>query len=815
MTDLAGRGLPPTGMVSDQFVTKVLLLEREQGYRNRSVTSGLSRFAQQIHAAAKHDSILPEVALALANYDSQPQRERVAALSRALSLLGGAQEQITQPAMATAATEVTRARSPRQPPTPIKSRPKAKPITKVSALDLSTPLSRVKGMPAATAAALETLGVVTVRDLLGYFPREHLDFRRQDRIGQLRIGERTTLIGKVVSVQNRRVRKQLTITQAILQDDSGRATVRWFNQPYLAKNLQLGRLVAVTGEAQMSDGWPTFVPRDYEFVTDEELTHGARLAPVYPLTKGLHQRSLRALVKRVVDEAVDLVEDYLPSEIRTEYDLPTESVAIANYHFPADAETLRSARTRLVFDELFAVSIGVLERKTRWKLQGDATKLRLSDDDIAEFLGGLKFDLTKAQKRAIRDVRADLAQDAPMNRLIQGDVGSGKTVVAAIALYAAAIGGHQGILMAPTEILARQHFANLVSWLSVFGLDVQLLVGSTTAAHRRELAVKAKTGRLDVLVGTHALFEESVDFVESMAVAVIDEQHRFGVGQRARLREKGKSPHLLSMTATPIPRTLQLTVFGDLDITVIDELPPGRQPALTQLVSQPGVAYDQIREEVAEGRQAFVVCPLIDESADDDIRSVVAEHKHLSETVFPDLKIGLLHGRMKPREKDKTILAFRDKLYDVLVATSLVEVGIDIPNATVMVIRDAERFGLAQLHQLRGRIGRGGTASYCVLVSDIEFGPGLDRLRAVVGSTDGFELAEEDLRQRGPGEFWGTRQSGLPALKVAGPAELSKIAPIREIAETVLKADPDLSQARNQGIRDHVRRYWHAEAELH
>jgi ATP-dependent DNA helicase RecG len=493
--------------------------------------------------------------------------------------------------------------------------------------------------------------------------------------------------------------------------------------------------------------------------------------------------------------------------------LPDVSQAIASYHFPDDEEDKAWAQQRLAFDELLMIQLGLLRRKQDWQQTVEGVAIPVDEALLEQFCAGLPFDLTGAQRRVIAEILDDMSRSVPMSRLLQGDVGSGKTVVAAAALLQIVAARKQGVLMAPTEILAEQHFRTLSSLLQPFGIQTDLLIGSVKGKRRKEILAAAVSGETQVLVGTHALIQEGVE-LSDLGLAITDEQHRFGVEQRATLRAKGLHPHILAMTATPIPRTLAMTIYGDLDVSSIDEMPPGRLPIITTWSRTASEAYGVVRDEVRKGRQAFVICPVIEESEVTDMRSVMAEHEELSSAVFPDLTVGLLHGRMKAAEKDRVLTAFRNGEIQVLVATSVVEVGIDVPNATVMVIRDAHRFGLAQLHQFRGRVGRSGEQAFCVLLSAAQSDDARERLEALTATENGFELAEEDLRLRGPGEFWGTRQSGLPELRVATLGDLPTVELARRAAREILAQDPDLSSSHFASLRRQVDRFWSGVADL-
>jgi ATP-dependent DNA helicase RecG len=548
--------------------------------------------------------------------------------------------------------------------------------------------------------------------------------------------------------------------------------------------------------------------------------------PVYPLTKGIGAKWMRNTQKRVVTEWGRRVHDHLPESVRQRAGLMTLAEALEQVHFPDSQESLRAARQRLAFDELFVIQIGVLRQRQEYRsLPGRSFPLDAAGQSA--FGQALPFEYTHAQARAARAILDDLAGDRPMSRLMQGDVGSGKTAVAANAMWAVVANGAQAAMMAPTEILAEQHYRGLSKLFA--GLTVQerpvrvaLLTGNVKGAERAATLRALAAGEIDIAVGTHALIQEGVDF-HSLGLAIIDEQHRFGVRQRAMLRNKATSdsegrepaPHLLVMTATPIPRTLSLTVFGDLDVSVIDEMPPGRQPIKTRwlLSKERERAYSFVRRQVEAGRQAFIIYPLVEESESLSAKAAVPEYEQLCQEVFPQLRLGLLHGRMKSAEKDAVMQAMQRGDIDILVATSVVEVGIDIPNATVIVIEDAERFGLAQLHQFRGRVGRGEHASYCILISDATTPNAAERLHALEQSQDGFALAEKDLQLRGPGDYFGTRQSGLPDLKMAQLSDLRTLELAREEAARLLQIDPDLSMPEHLALARKARQFWRGEGD--
>jgi len=674
---------------------------------------------------------------------------------------------------------------------------------------LTQPLNAVLKIRAQEWEKLERLGLRTVEDALYYLPRDYYDCRNPVPLNKLRLGMTTTIVGTLQTVNVRKTARNHTIVEAKIADGTAIVRVSWFNQQHVARVLRphIGQRIAVSGHTELYNNYLQFVPRDYEFPDEDEAIHTGRLVPVYPLTEGLTQRWLRGVIRKALDAALHLVVDPLPPDLRRDHALPPLQEALRAYHMPAGEEEKGAATHRLAFDELLCVSIGMLRRKRDWQQGAPARPIPHDPDALERFEAELPFALTGAQRRVLRAILGDMARSVPMSRLLQGDVGSGKTVVAAAALLVAAQAGLQGAIMAPTEILAEQHARSMARVLAPFGVEVALLTGSVKGPERKRVYAGAADGSISLLVGTHALIQEGVTF-DRLALAVVDEQHRFGVEQRGALRQKGYNPHVLAMTATPIPRTLSLTLYGDLDVAVIDERPPGRQPIETSWVPSDATAYRVVREQVTAGRQAFVVCPLVEESDKSEARAAVAEQKRLQRDVFPDLSVGLLHGKMKGSEKEAILKRFRDGEIQILVATSVVEVGIDVPNATVMVVQEANRFGLAQLHQFRGRVGRGAEQSYCILLAEGASAVGQQRLQALTATDDGFKLAEEDLRLRGPGEFWGTRQSGVPELTVAGVGDARVIEDARGAAERVVAADPDLTQPAHQLLAARVERFW-------
>ncbi|MFM5901276.1 MAG: ATP-dependent DNA helicase RecG [Dolichospermum sp.] len=693
-------------------------------------------------------------------------------------------------------------------------------VNKKLAAKIDQELSSLPEIGIKKAASLARLDLHTVRDLLFYYPRDHIDYARQVNISELTGGETVTIIGTVkrfnffTSPKN----KKLSILELILKDNTGQIKVsRFFAgarftsrgwQETLKRNYPVGSTLAACGLVKGSKYGLTLDNPELEVLANpgdaiDSLTIG-RVVPIYSLTEGVVANTVRQSVMTALTAAVNL-KDPLPQGLREKYDLMELKEAIPNIHFPKDSDSLKIARRRLVFDEFFYLQVGLLQRQKQAKTIQTGAVLTPKGKLLEKFQKILPFKFTGAQQRVINEILTDLQNPTPMNRLVQGDVGSGKTVVAVMAILAAIQSGYQAALMAPTEVLAEQHYRKLVSWFNLLHLPVELLTGSTKIAKRREIHAQLETGELPLLVGTHALIQDKVNF-QRLGLVVIDEQHRFGVQQRAKLQQKGEQPHVLTMTATPIPRTLALTVHGDLDVSQIDELPPGRQQIKTTLLTghQRTQAYDLIRREVAQGRQVYVVLPLVEESEKLDLRSAVEEHQKLQESVFPDFQVGLLHGRMTSAEKEEAIHKFRDNETQIIVSTTVIEVGVDVPNATVMLIEHAERFGLSQLHQLRGRVGRGAAQSYCLLMSSTRSADAQQRLKVLEQSQDGFFISEMDMRFRGPGEVMGTRQSGVADFTLASLVEDEDILLLaRQAAEKVI--DIDASLARWPLIQDELK----------
>ena len=672
---------------------------------------------------------------------------------------------------------------------------------------LDTPITKLPRINEKYLKKLNKLGINNVRDLLFHFPHRYNDFSNIKNINQLKVGEIVTIQGKILKINNHYTfKRRMTLTEASIQDKTGNVRVIWFNQPFLIKNLKEGKLISLSGKYAMGPKGPYLSNPNYELLNlYKTTTHTAGLVPIYPETMGLHSRFLRYYIKLILPSIV-LLKEFLPTDILKKHNLQNIQTALRNIHFPTNLKLADEAKKRFTFEELFLLQLFVLKQKIRLQRE-NAFKIIFDKNLIQKFVKNLPFRLTDAQRKSLWEIIQDMEKSKPMNRLLQGDVGSGKTVVAAAAALETAKKGFQVAFLAPTEILAQQHFKQIKNLLKDFDIEIGLLTGSS-----KKINKKTK-----IIIGTHALLQKSVKF-DNLALVIIDEQHRFGVEQRATLLREStqiktqintKIPHLLSMTATPIPRTLALTVYGDLDVSLINEMPKNRQKIITKIVppNERKQAYEFIKREIKTGRQAFVICPRIESSIQPpespllegqlkistskllwaEVKAVKQEYEKLSKEIFPDLKIAMIHGKIKAKEKDKIMSDFRNKKTDILLSTSVIEVGIDIPNATVIIIEGADRFGLAQLHQFRGRVGRDKHQSYCLLFSTS--GEATARLRAMQKYDNGFDLAEKDMEIRGPGQFYGLAQSGMPDLAMASLNNLELIKTVRHEALELFKKD--------------------------
>ncbi len=637
------------------------------------------------------------------------------------------------------------------------------------------------------------LGIKTVKDLITHFPRTYNDTSTFTKITELRTDQVNTIKGRIRSLFNMKTKYGKTITKGLFEDESASIEVVWFNQAHLTKLLPRNSDIILSGKAKFAFGKISLQNPSYELIRkDHEQIHSGRIVPVYHETEGITSKWLREKLKPIIDEWTSEFKDHLPLEIIEKLKLVDLKTAIKDVHFPNNEEDLLIARERLAFDELFLLQLKALQEKWYWQNSNISSKLKIKKNEtlMKKFIEKLPFSLTNAQEKVLEEIHQDLEKEIPMTRLVQGDVGSGKTIVALISALSVINNGFQVCLMAPTEILAKQHYINFSKLLKNFSLNIKLLVGSTPQKQKEETINQMKTATVDIIIGTHALIQDKVNF-KKLGLAIIDEQHRFGVKQREIIKSYG-NPHLLSMTATPIPRTLAITIYGDQDLSVIDEMPKGRKEIITRHVPEKKRidAYRWIEDQINKGRQAFVICPLIEESETLELKAVYTEYEYLKTHIFPNIEIELLHGKLKQAEKDEIMQRFKENKTKILVSTSVIEVGIDIPNASIMVIEGAERFGLSQLHQFRGRVGRGEHQSYCFLFSKSLSEDGLKRMKSMEKFSSGFKLSEIDLELRGPGEVYGVRQSGIPDLKMASLTDYKTIEIARKEASIIISKDP-------------------------
>lgn len=827
-------------------LNKMLTQERRLGYQNKAILGGIEKLAPNWAKDALEEAtsdeerqFIEEIRQDLIRYPDIDPDARPHFLHQILVKLHKAEEKglpaepddspepvdppdagadngrrAASPTFRRAATPIQRPAPKPTEPRPQRPQPKRGRTQQDSSnLGLDAPVTRLPGIKEAMAKRLARLGVHTVGDFLRLYPRRYDDYRSLKPINQLEYGEDVTIIAQIWETRQLETRSKRVMIKSLLSDGTANIEVTWFNQPWLVDKLKVGKQIVISGTVDQYLGRLTFNSPDWEEL-DTETIHTGRLVPVYPLTEGVTAKWLRGRTKSAIDYWSDRLPDHLPDDTRERLKLLTLTEAINQIHFPDSWESLEAARRRLAFDELLMIQLGVLRQRQKWQAQ-QGYPIPVQPEALEQLLSALPFALTAAQRKVLDDIVADLRRDVPMSRLLQGDVGSGKTVVALAAMVLTALDGGQAAILAPTEILAEQHHKSMGKLLADIGpalgreFSVRLLTGSTSAGDRRQMLEELAAGSIDILVGTHAIIQEDVA-LNNLRLAIIDEQHRFGVKQRAALRDKGMNPHMLVMTATPIPRTLALTLYGDLDLSVIDEMPPGRQPIKTRWLTprERERAYSFIRSQIEQGRQAYIICPLVEESEKTEAKSAVEEHQRLSKQVFPRLTLGLLHGRMKADEKESVMRSFRDRETQILVSTSVVEVGIDVPNSTVMLVEGANRFGLAQLHQFRGRVGRGEHASYCLLLADKLSPEAEERLRAVEQTTDGFELAETDLKMRGPGEFFGTRQSGLPDLKLVKLTDTRLLELARKEAVIIFEKDEMLELPQHRLLAKQLAEFW-------
>ena len=814
---------------------KFFRLEHDGKYENTAIIGGLSKMLDFWEGEARADgldeAVIQAVIQRLRSYDGLTPNSRADVLKGLWKRIGdtypetqlknqtqsqpkprpAAPPQQEQPTEAPQKQErPQREHKPRPPATP-RSETVAGAKTSATPAALDAKLTVLQGVGHRTAESLAKLGMQTLGDMLYYFPRRYDDYSQLKPIKDLFYGEVVTVIGSIKSIHSRPLRGgKASLIEIIISDGTGSLRLSYFNQPWLSNRFKEGDAVSVSGKIDQYLGRLVMNSPDWESV-DAESLHTNRIVPVYSLTERITQKWLRTQMKQVIEYWAPAVADALPDSVRKSAQVMPLGEAILQAHFPDTQEKLQTARERLAFDEIFYLQTGVLRQRRDWKA-AEAKRFTISDEWLDSRKQSLPFTLTSAQQKAIADIRTDLSSGKPMNRLLQGDVGSGKTVVAALATGMLTSNGAQAAIMAPTSILAEQHHRNFTNILKEIHKpeEIRLLVGDTSEAEKEEIRNGLADGTIKIIIGTHAVIEGPVQF-KDLEFAIIDEQHRFGVEQRSELRSKGTNPHLLVMTATPIPRSLALTLYGDLDLSIMDEMPANRKPINTFVLrpQERERAFTLMRGQIKDGKQGFIIYPLIEESEKIDARAAVEDFDTLSKEVFPNLKLGLLHGKMRPNEKDEIMLKFRDKQFDILISTTVVEVGVDVPNATVMLIEGADRFGLAQLHQLRGRVGRGADQSYCLLIPTHEDKAENERLQAMAESNDGFVLAERDLQQRGPGEFLGTRQAGYTSsLRMASITDVKLIEKARAQAQSVFDKDPDLSQPDHALLAEALGRFW-------
>ena len=662
----------------------------------------------------------------------------------------------------------------------------------------------VKGIGPKKAEKLNKLGIYTIKDLLYYFPRQFEDRSVIKKIAQLEDEEKVTVKALITNIESYTPKKGMTITRIDVKDDTGFAKLTFFNREYIKNTFRVGDSILAFGKVKKNGRFVELNSCELEYLSTSPKNIG-KLVPVYPLSYGITNKDIMNTVRMVFENKDIKIPEYMPEYLLKKYRLCGIDYAIKNIHFPKDKESLKVALYRLIFEELLVLQLGLFMYKG-----GNSNEkgiLFKRDQRLDEVLESLPFSLTRAQNRALNEIIDDMCSEKVMNRLVQGDVGSGKTVVALLALAECVFNGYQGALMAPTEILAQQHYESFTETFEDIGINVELLTGSVTKKQKEGILQRARDGEIDILIGTHALIEDNVEF-KNIGLVITDEQHRFGVRQRGKLSSKGTSPDILVMTATPIPRTLALILYGDLDISIIDELPPGRQSIETIAVEKKKrdkVYNSLVRREVDKGRQVYIVCPLVEESESLDITSATETAEEIKRDFFPDLRVGLLHGKMKPSEKDAIMTAFKNHELDILVSTTVIEVGVNVPNSTLMIIENAERFGLAQLHQLRGRVGRGKHQSYCVLIYGSNSEVCRKRMSIMEETNDGFKISEKDLEIRGPGEFFGTMQHGVPELKVANLFKHMKILKtVQQEARIIIGEDSTLDFKEYRGLKREI-----------
>ncbi len=813
-------------------LNKILALEMQSKYADKAIIGGLHKFYPNWIIEARSDQIPDDLLLQVEDLFTKYSQMDLASRETALTaVMLAIKKQNQEPGQANAQTiaEITPSGNTKKATEGTKPKEEKKPAPQANqspkqATGLQSSLTILHGIGDVKKDLYVSLGVHKIEDLLYYFPRRYVDYSTLKTINRIEYDEELTIIATVQSLLTTPIhRRNQARVEVVVSDGTGFLRLVFFRslkyvqsfENHFRRGTQLvisGKVSMYLGRKQMND--PAFEPLDAAHLNTNRIT------PVYPLTAGLSQKDVRNAVNSALRFYVTRIQDHLPHELKRAVGLIDLPVALHQVHYPDSFDLLRSAQDRLAFDEIFYLQLGVQQQKQSWQAI-PASRYEITDDQVNSITSALSFELTGAQKKVIAEIRSDLASGRPMNRLIQGDVGSGKTIVAAIACATVNTHGGQAALMAPTSILAEQHYQSMLknlagdssSNLPLQAEEIRLLTGDSSIQEREDILQGCQNGTIKLLIGTHALIEDPVFFM-NLQLAIIDEQHRFGIAQRAALRSKGENPHLLVMSATPIPRSLALTLFGDLDISIIDEMPAGRKPVDTRIIHPFAreKAYQLINKEIQSGHQAFIIYPLIEKGDDEDQKAAVNEHAYLQKEVFANYKLGLLHGRMPPDEKERIMRDFREGKYEILVSTTVIEVGVDVPNATVMLIEGANRFGLAQLHQLRGRVGRGGDSAYCLLIPENEDSLENERLAVMTETTDGFILAEKDLEQRGPGDFIGYRQSGYADLRMASLSDIHLIEKARKSAQEILRDDPLLEKPEHQLIAAKLSELWNTEA---
>ena len=796
-------------LVFYEKILQVLSLEKDKGFQNSAVAGGFGNFVGFIEQQGEKSKIQSVLTTAFINYfkvyDSLTFSERKESINQIIDWLS--EQTIEFDDQSLQKLFLLNKSGDNK---------KTQAIEKSQDAAIYADIRSIKGIGDRNYKYFEKLGIENIYHLLRYYPRRYQDYSMLKTINSIEYGEELTVAGVIRgNVHTRKAKRgNLKISEALLSDSTGALKLIWFNQPYLSNQLVNGMSIVVSGKIEMYLGRYVMNSPEWEPL-DKEQIHTNRIVPVYPATSGITQRQIRKIVKNNLNFWAVKVQEYFPDQLIIQEKIPMISDALLQIHFPESIESLSLSQRRFAFEEIFFLQLGVLLQKARWQTN-KARRFSLSEKILNYRISRLPYELTSAQVTAINDINVDLVSGRPMNRLLQGDVGSGKTIVAKFAIENIIDNDGQAAILAPTSILAEQHYTTLSQLLidsgSILGDEIAILIGNTPQKEKEMLLENLKTGKIKCLIGTHALLEDPVVF-NNLQIAVIDEQHRFGVNQRNTLRSKGENLHLLVMSATPIPRSLALTVYGDLDVTIIDEMPPGRKPVETLLLShaERNKAYKMILDQVQKGFQAFIVYPMIDsedEANEEMFKSAVKEYKRIQKNVFPDLKICLMHGKLKQSEKDAIMDDFRHLKYNVLISTTVIEVGVDIPYATIVLIESANHFGLAQLHQIRGRVGRNSEESFCVLIPDNDDAIENERLIAMTQSNDGFKLAEIDLKYRGPGEFLGTRQSGYAGFKFANISDIKLIESSRKQAQYIISNDPELEHPDHYLLREQLFYFW-------